>query len=87
MTSNLFLRKDWKKTPLLNSQELKKTTKDWEGLVGYLSDKPQDQWMADPYLFPNVMSDELAAKVPPVVIVTSEFDYLRYAAREARDLY
>ncbi len=33
------------------------------------------------------MSDKLAAKVPPVILVTGEFDSLRYMTREARELY
>ena len=33
------------------------------------------------------MGDELAGKVPPVVILTAEFDSMRYSSREASDLY
>lgn len=33
------------------------------------------------------MGDELASKVPPVVIVTGEFDMNRTISQEARDLY
>jgi len=87
MTSNLLLRDDWMKTPLLNDAELKTSDLFYAKVYGWLSDKPRDQWMTDPYLFPNEMGDELAAKVPPVVIVTAEFDLLRYMSREARDLY
>lgn len=87
MTSNLFLRDDWESTPRLNASELKTSDIFYSNVYGWLSDKPKDQWMTDPYLFPNEMGDKLAAKVPPVVIVTAEFDLLRYHSREARDLY
>jgi len=43
--------------------------------------------MDDPYLFPNEMSDELAAKVPPVVVITAEFDFLRTCSIQAARLY
>jgi len=33
------------------------------------------------------MSDSLASRVPPVVVVTGEFDFLRYGSREAAELY
>ena len=54
----------------------------------WLSDKKSHaEMMKDVYLFPNIMSDALAARVPPVVLVSGEFDFLRYHVTEARDLY
>ena len=34
----------------------------------------------DRYVFPNEMGDELAAKVPHVVVYTGEFDFYRRGA-------
>ena len=39
------------------------------------------------YVSPNLMSDELAQKVPRVVVLTTEFDMYRRCAENARDLY
>lgn len=41
----------------------------------------------DKNCFPSMMGDELAAKVPPVVILTSEFDFFRTMSHEAAELY
>ena len=46
-----------------------------------------DVALKDPYVFPNVMSDEMASKVPPVVVYTAEFDFYRRASQHAADLY
>jgi len=57
-------------------------------LFEWLSDKTTDEERRkDRYLLPNKMGDKLASKVPPVVIVTSEFDFFRHMSREARDIY
>ena len=48
--------------------------KDPEVGMGELLDSPE--------VFPNLMSDEIAAKFPPSVVFTSEFDYLRVASEE-----
>merc|ERR1719183_1929287 len=52
-----------------------------------LAGKDPAECMNDPYVFPNEMGDDLAKKVPPVMIMTAEFCFLRSAAEEARDLY
>ena len=42
----------------------------------------------DPLLFPNLMAEATAAKMPPTVVMTSEFDFFRLAAEElARKLH
>lgn len=41
----------------------------------------------DKTYFPNEMGAKLAAKVPPVIVTTSEFDFLKSIAEEAKDLY
>ena len=41
---------------------------------------------ADPQLFPNLMADSVAGKMPAAVVMTSEFDYLRIAADELAGL-
>ena len=41
----------------------------------------------DPVVFPNLMGDELAAKVPPVVMYTTEHDVYRRMAEEGAKLY
>lgn len=53
------------------------------------------KWLADDktdmknsmWLHPNLMGDDLASRVPPVVIITGEYDFLRYASLEAAELY
>ena len=91
MTSNLPLRENWgnNKTYDLNEAEMVSFKNGGSALVyPWLSDKKSTaEMMKDVYLFPNIMSDDLAARVPPVVLVTAEFDFLRYHVREARDLY
>jgi len=39
------------------------------------------------YVWPNLMGDELAKKVPPVILLTTEFDFYRTGAEEAAQLY
>ena len=39
------------------------------------------------YVWPNLMGDELAKKVPPVILLTTEFDFYRTGAEEAAKLY
>ena len=89
MTSNLWFRKNWEQTPGLNEAELSQATAaGMKKAFKWLSpSQNEEEIMKDVYTFPNLISDELAAKVPPVVIVTGEFDMFRYAGREARDVY
>ena len=87
--SNCILKnEEWKQTADLNEAELRVHAPFVTKMFGLISDKETaEEWATDPYLFPNEMGDELAGKVPPVVILTAEFDSLRYSSREARDLY
>jgi len=88
MVTNLWFRPNWRKTPGLNEAERDaQYDHNWVKIYEFLSPNDRSQWMDDAYLFPNEMSDSLAAKVPPVVIVSGEFDFLRYASKEAADLY
>ena len=41
---------------------------------------------SDKYLFPTLMSDEMASKFPPSVIFTTEFDIFRRHAEELAGL-
>ena len=41
----------------------------------------------DPWLFPNLISDETCQKAPPAVILTSEYDLLRKSAEQATRVY
>ena len=41
----------------------------------------------DPWLFPNLITDELCEKAPPAVILTSEYDLMRKAAEQAAGTY
>lgn len=50
-------------------------------------DKKMTDYINNPECFPNTMSDELASKVPPVVVLTTELDFLRTMSHEAADLY
>lgn len=88
-TSNCILKsEEWKRAADLNEAELRVHAPFVTKMFGLISDKQTtEEWATDPYLFPNEMGDELASKVPPVVILTAEFDALRYSSREARDLY
>ena len=52
-----------------------------------LSKDSEEVAMKDPYVFPNLISDDVAKRVPPVAIMTAEFCFLRTDAEEARDLY
>jgi len=86
--SNYILKgEEWKRAAGLNEAELRVHAPFVTKMFGLISDKTAEQWANDRYLFPNEMGDELAGKVPPVVILTAEFDSLRYSCREARDLY
>jgi len=87
--SNCILKsEEWKQSAGMNEAELRVHAPFVTKMFRLISDKQTaDEWAKDPYLFPNEMGDELAAKVPPVVILTAEFDSLRYSSREARDLY
>ena len=89
MSSTLWHRENWEQTPDLNEAELDKTTAGvMRKIFGWVSSKTnKEEMMQDVWTFPNLASDALASKVPPVVLVTGEFDFLRYATREARDLY
>jgi len=89
MSSTLWHRENWEQTPDLNEAELDKTTAGvMRKIFGWVSSKTnKEEMMQDVWTFPNLASDALASKVPPVVLVTGEFDFLRYATREARELY
>jgi len=89
MVSNYALGKNPEKTPGLNRDELSAVKRGPSMmLLNWLSDKKTiAEMMKDKYLFPNIMGDALAARVPPVVLTTTEFDFVRNHAREARDLY
>lgn len=88
-TSNCILKsEEWKRAAGMNEAELRVHAPFVTKMNGLLSDKQSpEEWARDPYLYPNEMGDELAGKVPPVVILTAEFDSMRYSSREARDLY
>eukprot|EP00656_Telonema_subtile_P020165 TRINITY_DN21325_c0_g1_i1.p1 TRINITY_DN21325_c0_g1~~TRINITY_DN21325_c0_g1_i1.p1 ORF type:complete len:317 (+),score=58.60 TRINITY_DN21325_c0_g1_i1:1-951(+) len=87
--SNCILKsEEWQRTADFNEAELRVHAPFVTKMFRLISDKENpDEWAKDPYLFPNEMGDQLAAKVPPVVILTAEFDSMRYGSREARDLY
>jgi acetyl esterase/lipase len=87
--SNCILQsEEWKQTAGLNEAELRVHAPFVIKMFGLISDKKTtEEWAKDRYLFPNEMGDQLAAKVPPVVILTAEFDSFRYSSQEARDLY
>ena len=87
--SNCILKSnEWKRAQGMNEAELRVHLPFVTKMFRLISDKQTtDEWSADPYLFPNEMGDALASKVPPVVILTAEFDSLRHSSREARDLY
>ena len=87
--SNCILKsEEWKQAAGLNEAELRVHPPFVTKMFGLISDKQTaEEWARDPYLFPNEMGDELASKVPPVIVLTAEFDSLRYSSREARDLY
>eukprot|EP00928_Gymnodinium_smaydae_P038366 TRINITY_DN26484_c0_g2_i1.p1 TRINITY_DN26484_c0_g2~~TRINITY_DN26484_c0_g2_i1.p1 ORF type:complete len:367 (+),score=46.60 TRINITY_DN26484_c0_g2_i1:44-1102(+) len=87
--SNCILKsEEWKQAAGMNEAELRVHAPFVTRMFHQISDKETaEEWAKDPYLFPNEMGDELAGKVPPVVILTAEFDSFRHASREARDLY
>ena len=89
MSSSLWFRKNWRQTPGLNEAELfEGTASSMRKVFKWVSSKKdEEEMMKDVYTFPNLISDKLASQVPPVVLVTGEFDFLRYATREARDIY
>jgi hypothetical protein len=47
----------------------------------------QSEIVNEPLIFPNEMSLELAAKVPPTIVYSTEFDFFRKMAEEACYLY
>ena len=90
MTSNYQMRDNWgETTPGLNKDELRSYRVGSADKISFWlsAKKTKAELMKDVYLFPNIMSDALAARVPPVVLVTGEFDFYRHMTREARDLY
>ena len=80
-TSNCILKsEEWKRSAGMNEAELRVHAPFVTKMNALLSDKPPEEWASDPYLYPNEMGDELAGKVPPVVILTAEFDSMRYSS-------
>jgi len=87
--SNSILESEERKIAAgMNEAEIRVSAPFTAKMFRWISDKETaEEWSIDRYLFPNEMGDDLASKVPPVVILTAEFDSLRHGSREARDLY
>ena len=83
MISDFYVRtppiKDFRKTELSykdsHTMEQKLLATDWEKQVKE----------RDPDLFPGLMSDELLQKVPPTIVMSREFCFLRRGAEEYAD--
>lgn len=54
--------------------------------VSHIAGK-KDWDQADPFLFPNEISDELCKRAPPLITLTTEFDECRYHAEEAAEKF
>ena len=81
--SNVFLRDP---LPKELSQYEARLARDLGAVAFILSDCEKDPY-EDRWIFPNLMGDDLAKKVPKVIVRTTEYCFFNYMAREARDLY
>lgn len=77
MTSNYFI-----KTDINDMNEFDRGFKSIHmGIYNLLADDLNKQ-INDPYLFPNLMSDSIAKKMPPTFVFTTEFDFELIPSKE-----
>ena len=70
MTSDEFIRK-----PLEQFDEYRQNYVEINKQVYALMATDAETQKSDPYIFPNLMGDELASKMPNTVVFSTEFDY------------
>lgn len=85
--SNTFLRRPMPKG--MNKMELMMAPnmKEFYSVLCVPKGKKIMDYKNNPECFPTEMSDELASKVPPVIVTTCEFDFFRAISHEGAELY
>lgn len=77
MTSDYYVRTPEAEMPAFERSYASAQVASYEFLA-----KDKDSQKNDKDIFPNLMGDELASKMPPTVVFTSEFDFFRIGSEE-----